>query len=620
VNRATRTVLHACALLAAISCSPDSQPLTQVMVVVDSDMAQIDSVRVRVDGMGDTKLANANDLDKHPLPRTIAIVYRGGPLGPITVTAEALDSDATTLVSRRAQFSFARGRNVTLELELQQSCIAPKCDLAKQTCIAGACKSPKVDTSKLSDWTGDLPNQSDAGIDGDGGEDSGIGMGGGAATGGSAGAPSGGKGGQSAGAGGKPAAGSGGTAGVMSTCTGGCAFDSATTAPHGQLACENSACVLHCDAGYTNADLNNANGCEMMASAFSWKVSNVDPKNAALLGAIVPALPINCSGTLDLGSGTLPASVTICGTPVAPVLITQASGPDLVAFATRNMIVASGSTFRFGGSRPVAFVVYGDAEIDGQLDVSATGSSAGPGSNFACAPGAGGSGANGSHAGGGGGGGFGTKGGDGASSTPSGAAGGLGGAVSLDASLSPLRGGCSGGAGGKGDGGNAAGGGGGGAIQLSVAGKLRIGGTIAAAGGGGRRSDDETGLLGDGGGGGGSGGAILLEATTIETASASWMTTNGGGGGEGRVAFYTSDPGADGAHSSADPAPGGSGPSSGGNGAAADAVGSAAPACSYSLCGGGGGGGGLGRVVLRATDCSLAGSANPQAMCSLHPN
>jgi len=622
VKRRIWTAFQGLAVLAALSCSPDSQPLTQVMVIVDSDMAQIDSLRVRVEGMGDPRVATAKDLEKRPLPRTVAIVHRGGPLGPITVTAEALVGEAT-LVSRRAELSFVRGRNLKLVLELDQSCVGVKCeDPRKDTCIAGVCESVDVDASKLSDWNGKLPNHSDAGASADGGtEDSGMGMGGGSgagAGGGAAGMPSGGKGGQGAGTGGKPAAGSGGTAGVMPTCTG-CVFDSGTTSPHGQVACENGACVLHCDAGYTDADVTRGNGCEKMASAFPWKASNLDPSNSALMAAIVPALSIDCSATLDLGSGALPASVDICSAQLHPILVPQTGGPDLVVFATRNLTVKSGTIFRLAGSRPVAFVVYGDAEIDGELDVSAAGSTAGPGSNLACSPGVGANGASDDHAGGGGGGGFGTKGGDGRLSS-SAAAGGLGGAVSADASLVPLRGGCSGGAGGMGEGGMAPGGGGGGAIQLSVAGKLRITGTIAAAGGGGQPGSDSTGVYGDGGSGGGSGGAILLEATTLETISGAWITTNGGGGGEGRVAFNDTDPGADGSHSNMDVAPGGAGSSPGGNGAAGDAAGSAAPSCSTSLCGGGGGGGGLGRVVMRSMECSLGGSSTPPATCSLHPN
>lgn len=608
-RRLTWAAFRALAVLAAISCSTDSQPLTEVMVVVDSDLAEIDSVRVRVDGMGEPKVATATDLEKRPLPRSVAIVHNGGPLGPITVTAEGLAGGAT-LVSRRAQLSFVRGRNLMLRLYLEQSCAGTKCDARDETCVAGSCESVDVLSTELEDWSGKLPDHREAGEGRDAGvDDSGEGMGGGAGSGGQAGTSQG-------GAGGKAGQGAGSAGMSMKTCTG-CGFDSGTTMPHGTIACEDGACVLRCDSRYTNADQIRGNGCEKAVSGFPWTVSNLDPRNPALMAATVAALSVDCSATLDLGSGALPTQVQICSTQLQPVLVPQASGPDLVVFAARSLSVAAGSKLRFTGARPVAFVVYGDAYIQGELDVSAAGAAGGAGSNFACTPGLGGTGISADHAGGGGGGGFGTSGGEGASAT-SGAKGGLGGATSSDATLVPLRGGCSGGAGGQGEGAMAAGGAGGGAIQISVAGTLRIGGTIAAAGGGGAHGNDESFIVGDGGGGGGSGGAILLEATRLETVSGAWLTTNGGGGGEGRVYNQPGNNGADGAHASTDAAVGGNGPSSGGNGAVGGMPGMAAPACTSSLyaCGGGGGGGGLGRVVLRSADCTLGGRAIPAATCA----
>lgn len=622
MKQSLRAAFFCSALLAAFSCSPDSLPLTEVMLVVDSDIREVDSVQVRVEGMGETKVATANDLAKRPLPRTVAIVHRGGQLGPIDVTADAY-AGKEKLVSRHARFSFVRGSNMTFTIELEQSCASVLCTSRNETCIAGACKSSEVDESELSEWSG-KPSRRDAGASGgDAGDDDGsTGNGGGTSgggRGGQAGSRPAGQGGQSAGAGGKPAAGSGGSP-VVTGCNA-CKFDTATTAPHGQLSCDTGTCLVRCDAAFTNADGIVGNGCEK--PVFAWKVSNVDPSNPALMAAVAPSLTINCSATLDLGNAAFSGSVDICSQQLQPVVVPQRAGaPDLVVFATRHLNVTSGSTFQFAGARPVVIVVYGDAEIDGQLDVSAAGASGGPGSNFECTPGAGGNGVNDSdHAGGGGGGGFGTSGGSGAASTDD-ALGGPGGAASTDAALAPLRGGCSGGLGGQAEGATTAGGGGGGALQLSVAGRLRVAGTIAAAGGGGQVGSYETGVLGDGGGGGGSGGAILVEATNIETVFGAWLTTNGGGGGEGRVAYQDPwDAGSDGAHSGMDVAPGGSGSSPGGNGAAGPTPATAGPACSSSYsCGGGGGGGGLGRVVLRSAACQLGGSTTPAATCSPHVN
>jgi hypothetical protein len=610
-------VLACLSVLAAVSCSPETEPLTQVMVVVDSSMAQIASVRVRVEGMGDPKTATASDLKKQPLPRTVAVVHRGGRLGPITIIAEALADNGSTLVSRHAELSFVRGRNLMLELELEQRCVGIKCQ-SGDTCIDGACEPVEVDDLPV--WSGKTPKHRDAGTDdpdagtgegggtsGAGGSDSGSGTGGHAGT-----TVTGGKG----GAAGMPTSGSGGAM-VTAMCTA-CEFDS-NVPPHGKISCDDGVCNVRCDAGYTNADQKNENGCEKAANAFAWKVSNLDPNSAWLSAATSASITIDCSAELDLGVGPL-GSVDICGQQLQPVVVSQSSGPELVVFATKHLQVSSGATFRFLGGRPVVFVVYGDAEIEGHLDVSAIGTTGGPGANTACNPGIGSSGTDDSdHAGGGGGGGFGTMGGSGGTSRPDDAVGGIGGPASFDSSLSPLRGGCPGGAGGKAEGTHASGGGGGGALQISVSGRLFVSGSISAAGGGGAGGSDEFSVFGDGGGGGGSGGAILLEGSKIETVSGAWLTANGGGGGNGRVLYGTAEAGKDGPRLSASPAMGG-GPTSespGGSGAAG-AENAKTPQCSASLCGGGGGGGGMGRIVLRSTDCTLAGSASPETLCVAH--
>ncbi|HKU44313.1 MAG TPA: hypothetical protein VJR89_39410, partial [Polyangiales bacterium] len=417
-----------------------------------------------------------------------------------------------------------------------------------------------------------------------------------------------------AGSGGMPP--TGGSSGMPSTVCDRCVFDAATTDPHGSLACEDNVCKLRCDTGHADLDKQIANGCEQ--HLFQWKPSNFDPNASALLAAISDTLTINCSGSLDLG-GTIQPSVQICGQTLKPVMLTQANGgPELVAIALRGLSVTSGSKFSFAGSRPVLLAVYGDATIEGELDVSATGTTGAAGSNTGCGMGTGlgGPGVDASDASGGGGGGFGTKGGNGGKGDSSGMAGGVGGVASAETTLSPLRGGCSGGSGGQSVTSRASAGMGGGALQISAAGVLRVSGVIAAAGGGGKAAVGD----GDAGGGGGSGGAILLEGTQIVQTSAGWLTANGGGGGDGR-GLTAGNPGSDGAHASNTPAAGGGGYSTGAPGAAGEqAAGSPAACVLIYDCGGGGGGGGTGRIVLRADSCTLEGGRSPSAMCMPHQN
>ncbi len=628
--------LSVVSMFAVLSCRADTTPLTQLMVVVDSDMTSIDRVRVRVDGMVGAKEATASDLDDNPLPRTLALVHAGGPLGPITVTAEGLDGSAL-IVTRRAQLSFVQGRNLMLKLDLVSSCAGMKCS-GSDTCVAGGCRTSKVDVTKLDEWSGASPDLDagagepdssvmDAGSGGSSGSSGrggsgGVGGRGGTGAGGASGSSSGGRGGSS---GSTPEAGSGGS--PSPTCDA-CEFDDATSEPHGSLTCsDDGVCGLNCAAGYTDADQKRGNGCEASAGKFGWVTSNFDPNAATFAPVIAESVVASCSTTLSFGSGTLPATVDLCGQQLHPLLHSQGNGaPDLVVLSMRGLTVSAGAQIRFTGSRPVLLVVYGDADIAGKLDVSAVGTAGAAGSNFACGPGIGGNGTSGMPgAGGGAGGGFGTSGGNGGNTT-SGRPGGSGGPAQVDNQLQPLRGGCAGGHGGTDDGSPGAGGASGGALQLTVAGTLRVSGIIAAAGGGGRQATDG----GDGGGGGGSGGALLLEASRIEVTSSAWIAANGGGGGAG-IWAVDGDPGDNGSHDSAVPANGGthSELASGGlalgtgaNGAAGSAPAGSAnpPAGTYaSQSGGGGGGGGLGRVVLRAADCALAGGMSPSVACTAHP-
>jgi hypothetical protein len=368
-----------------------------------------------------------------------------------------------------------------------------------------------------------------------------------------------------------------------------------------------------------NADGKLRNGCEASAG-FGWRTSNVDLQGGTVTTASTLALVVDCDAKITLGGGSL-GPVTICNQQIQPMLMSQrGGGPEVVVFPMRSLRVDMGKKLSFGGPRPVVLAVGGDAEIAGELDVSAAGVTPGAGGSFACGAGQGGDGViddGEDTSGGGGGGGFGTPGAAGGDSNSGTIARGGPGGTAMASALSPLRGGCTGGAGakgGNGDGGPP--GAGGGALQLSVSGTLRVSGAVAAAGGGGRSHDE----YGDGGGGGGSGGALLLEATRLELIAGGWLTANGGGGGQGGLS--TTNSGADGAHASAAVAPGGAGAGMGGDGAAAMAEatpGSVPTACNSLDCGGGGGGGGVGRIVLYAADCELAGGTSPAASCAAHP-
>ncbi len=626
------------ALLACASASCAAEPvLTQIMVVVRSNVASLDHVEIRVEGLGKPQTASA-DLAKSKLPRTLAVVYRGGALGPITIRARGLAQSAL-VVERAARLSFVRGRNVTLVLDLVSACEQVSCSDATQTCIDGSCASNKVDSSTLKTWPGST-SKVDAGTlyvdqDAGGGEldaavDAHADL---------------------------DAARDAGDANIDTSvpdgcdsnhddcnhdglcetsivtlencgaCGAKCAFDPGVT-PYGMLSCATRTCKVACQTGRLDLDGKHENGCEGVA--FSLVPTHFDSEAPALLAKVAPTLTLDsttcATNVVDFGSAALDADVTVCGQTVHPLLVPQAGGSDVVVVPLLGLDVQAGVALTFAGTRPVVLAVYGDASVAGSINVSAVGSLPGPGGDVSCVAGLGATGASFNSRGGGGGGGsfgvpLGAKGGDGYAG---GGAGSAPGAVEGTSSLPLLQGGCAGGNGGAGQSAAGVGGGGGGALQLSAAGTLTVTGTIAAAGGGGLGS--AAGNMG-GGGGGGSGGAVVLEATALSVSAAAWLTANGGGGGEASSDASTTpgSPGFDGAVASTTAAVGGSGGApdggNGGNGASSTAVadaGSNGGAWCPLLCsdqgGGGGGGGGAGRIVLRSeSGCSVAGGVSPAA-------
>ena len=146
-------LLAACAGVAACS---SKTPVTELLVVVDSDLsvpAELDEVRVDLVGPGGevrrSEGALASDAE---LPRTLALVHRGGPLGPvrITVTGRHAGSD---LVQRRATATFISGETRVLRLHLLRECLNMRCS-STETCASGGCRAIDVAPSELEPWTG----------------------------------------------------------------------------------------------------------------------------------------------------------------------------------------------------------------------------------------------------------------------------------------------------------------------------------------------------------------------------------------------------------------------------------------------------------------------------------
>lgn len=154
-------------------CACDADELTEIVVVVDSDLEvpeDLDELRIVVDATaigGGTETAGGMLTSPASFPQHLGIVHSGqGGLGPITVTATGL-LGGIPVVERRARVSFVRGRTVVLRLDLVAACVGREC-AAEQTCAAGVCRPVDVVESELHDWNGRV-DRLDAGapMDGD---------------------------------------------------------------------------------------------------------------------------------------------------------------------------------------------------------------------------------------------------------------------------------------------------------------------------------------------------------------------------------------------------------------------------------------------------------------------
>ncbi|WP_224365440.1 putative metal-binding motif-containing protein [Hyalangium versicolor] len=375
----------------------------------------------------------------------------------------------------------------------------------------------------------------------------------------------------------------------------------------------------------TVASLNGVCRADGVCSSFPYDPSNFDPDSIAEADRMLD-VHITCGTPADpviFDSGTFGGNAPNgCSFPQMP---TPRVIDGYTIVPIRNLTIDAGKALKLRGTRPVILAVYGNATLlgallaDGDMEVPGAG-----GNRTNCGTQTGSTGAFANNTGsGGGGGGFGTAGASGGknSNSTNGGTGGVAGAVTLV----PLVGGCPGGVGGSANTTGGAGGAGGGALQVAVAGTLRVDNWVSVSGGGargGKRTPNNTG----GGGGGGSGGGLLLESFRLELTSQAKLTSNGGSGAEGGDSGGgTGSDGTDGSTSTRDPAHcvdmGGSG-TPGGDGGADNK----APATSNNTppnnAGGGGGGGAVGLIRMRGFgSCDIHSSCNDTdgANCEISP-
>jgi hypothetical protein len=315
---------------------------------------------------------------------------------------------------------------------------------------------------------------------------------------------------------------------------------------------------------------------------------------------------------------TLDVSVdTSCTKVLDQPVVNGENLPQICIVRYRSLDINVGKVLKVSGStRAVALVVDGDVSIGGLLDVSADGTTAGPGGTLSAQYG--GSGASNSANGGGGGGNFqsgragGNLNGDGAAAnggqarfafSPPGLVGGGRQTTQLFQS--------------------SAGGGGGGALTvISCKGSITVltSGAIDAGGGGGNGGQaiaTPTGTNFSSGGGGGAGGYVVLQAADTVSLQGPVWANGGGGGGGGNTASSPGSNGGDAVRSTTQATGGNPVPEGGQGGFGGTTLASPTVGRRFLITGGrsGGGGASAGRVqvITGGTSASLSQTAQNAA-------
>lgn len=364
----------------------------------------------------------------------------------------------------------------------------------------------------------------------------------------------------------------------------GCSADSGSVDQCGSdgLVSQSEACAAGCAAGSASGDPARCRHIQPM-----WLPSICDDL------ATMPQASLG-SATLDT---TQDATCTggAVGSGSTAICVVRASKIDI-------------ADLKVTGSRAIAFVADDELTVSGTLDVSADGTTPGPGASYLGA----GSTSSASYKGAGGGG-FAQAGGAGGGDETGTVAGLPGGPITSRPTNMPFVGGAYGGT--SSCGGTTicrvngadfpGGGGGGGALLIACRGSVSVTGLIDAGGGGGAGGGDHfpgSGNVQGGGAGGGTGGFVAFQGANVTITGK--LYANGGGGGAGcGTDDCRGNPGSDGARSTAG-APGGvsAGNTNGGGigGSATQTPGTGQKTFSSASAGAGGGGGSMGRFQVYA--------------------
>jgi hypothetical protein len=167
-----RVALLLCGLLLALGCGQDIHPLTQLVLVADTDIQALDQVVFEISSEAQgSRTAQASRVGQSG-PSYVSVVHEVGPLGPVTVSARGLRQGAV-LVQRTQRVSFVAGQTRVVPLWLLASCQNVVC-AQEQTCSASGCTPLDLPAAELPEWTGEPPGLGSTGLGDAGSADAGA--------------------------------------------------------------------------------------------------------------------------------------------------------------------------------------------------------------------------------------------------------------------------------------------------------------------------------------------------------------------------------------------------------------------------------------------------------------
>lgn len=149
-------IMRVMGIAGALALALSACDATQLVVIVDSDLAELDEVEVAVSMPTGLAATRRFEVASTGLPFSFGVAPGSGQAGEVELSAMALDANGHSLTAYHVRTRFLEGRTLRLEVPLARACIQePGCaDDAARRCVHGACLDEEVDPASLAEGDG----------------------------------------------------------------------------------------------------------------------------------------------------------------------------------------------------------------------------------------------------------------------------------------------------------------------------------------------------------------------------------------------------------------------------------------------------------------------------------